>query len=62
MAFPAERKGLGRQLDYSRERNDDALKMRGSMVIQTVGDTNPTFYLLIPDSPFQSFHSVEFVV
>jgi hypothetical protein len=27
-----------------------------------VGDTNPTVHLLIPDSLFQSFHSVEFVV
>ncbi len=27
-----------------------------------VGDTTPTFHFLIPDSPFQSFHSVEFVV
>jgi len=27
-----------------------------------VGDTNPTVHLLIPDSLFQSFHSVEFVL
>ena len=27
-----------------------------------VGDTNPTFHLLIPGSQFQPFHSVEFVV
>jgi hypothetical protein len=31
------------------------------MVNKPVGDTNPIFHLLIPDLPFQSFHSVEFV-
>ena len=32
------------------------------MANKPVGDTNPTFHLLIPDSLFQPFHSVGFVV